>query len=331
MSPLAGHGGLRRRQPRAALILRNHYINRDFGQRQRAAGQGRGMGPRLHVRLASGKVHRQAFLGYGRGCARASWGSSTDSSRGPPQHRAAAVRPATATRPVDDYSGVGLTGKVRVSKSMLRLGTTQPILTAVVYNDTRLLSFDLSGGLADPARKSRPDGQCRAPDQGQPADSSGRDDIRLRRRHQRSLGLRWRQLRHCNPAEPALATTTPSSEQIYRQQAVVWVYTWPLGERLEPAQLTCGISTASSDGADRSRKGRRTATSMACSRCPRCQGTKFTATWQQIVRRQSLRSSTVTCSIRGQPGDLQHLHPRRAGFLARCVTTTTSAPRASLA
>jgi hypothetical protein len=49
--------------------------------------------------------------------------------------------------PADDYSELGLTGKVRVSKSTLRLGTLQPILPVVVYNDTRLLASTFQGGL----------------------------------------------------------------------------------------------------------------------------------------------------------------------------------------
>ncbi|WP_410967775.1 OprD family outer membrane porin, partial [Salmonella sp. SAL4452] len=36
---------------------------------------------------------------------------------------------------------------VRVSKSTLRLGTLQPILPVVVYNDTRLLASTFQGGL----------------------------------------------------------------------------------------------------------------------------------------------------------------------------------------
>lgn len=49
--------------------------------------------------------------------------------------------------PVDSYSELGLTGKVRVSKSTLHLGTLMPALPVVQYSNTRLLPGTYTGGL----------------------------------------------------------------------------------------------------------------------------------------------------------------------------------------
>nr|MBO2512171.1 outer membrane porin, OprD family [Gammaproteobacteria bacterium] len=46
-----------------------------------------------------------------------------------------------------DYSELGLTAKLRVSKSVLKVGTLQPQLPVAAYNDVRLLSSTYSGGL----------------------------------------------------------------------------------------------------------------------------------------------------------------------------------------
>ncbi|MBV2132343.1 OprD family porin [Pseudomonas sp. MAP12] len=47
---------------------------------------------------------------------------------------------------VDEFSHLGLTGKLKVSKTEARLGTLQPRLPVVVYNDGRLLPQTFEGG-----------------------------------------------------------------------------------------------------------------------------------------------------------------------------------------
>lgn len=49
--------------------------------------------------------------------------------------------------PVDSYSELGLTGKLRVSKSTLHVGTLMPTLPVVMHNNTRLLPGTYNGGL----------------------------------------------------------------------------------------------------------------------------------------------------------------------------------------
>ncbi len=49
-------------------------------------------------------------------------------------------------RAVDDFANLGVTGKVKVSKTEARIGTLQPKLPVVTYNDGRLLPQTFEGG-----------------------------------------------------------------------------------------------------------------------------------------------------------------------------------------
>ncbi|WP_282361648.1 OprD family porin [Pseudomonas sp. PS01300] len=49
-------------------------------------------------------------------------------------------------RAVNEFSSVGLTGKVKISKTVAQLGTLQPKLPVVTYNDGRLLPQTFEGG-----------------------------------------------------------------------------------------------------------------------------------------------------------------------------------------
>lgn len=50
-------------------------------------------------------------------------------------------------RAENEYSQLGLTAKLRVSQSILRIGTLQPRLPVIAYNDTRLLASTYKGGM----------------------------------------------------------------------------------------------------------------------------------------------------------------------------------------
>lgn len=67
--------------------------------------------------------------------------NATNSSTG------GAVFPSeTNGRAVNDFSSLGLTAKVKISKTELRLGTLQPKLPVVTFNDGRLLPQTFEGG-----------------------------------------------------------------------------------------------------------------------------------------------------------------------------------------
>lgn len=125
----------------ASLELRNMYMSRDF--RQESAGEtqedwGQGFTLRYESGFTDGSV------GFGVD-AMAQLGVKLDSGKGRSGTGVLAVdRDGT---PADDYSELGLTAKTRLSKSTLFLGTLQPTLPVIRYNDTRLLSSTYSGGM----------------------------------------------------------------------------------------------------------------------------------------------------------------------------------------
>ncbi|MHC8381867.1 OprD family porin [Pseudomonas sp. LB3P14] len=128
---------------KATLELRNFYLNRDFRQsgapQSKAAEWGQGFTARLESGFTEGKI------GVGLD-AIGQLGLKLDSSR---DRRGTGLLPfnPVSKEPVDDYSELGLTAKLHVSKSVLRLGTLQPQLPVVTYNDTRLLSSTFQGGM----------------------------------------------------------------------------------------------------------------------------------------------------------------------------------------
>lgn len=128
---------------KASLQLRNYYLNRDFrqqGARQaKAAEWGQGFIGRFESGFSEGP------LGVGLD-AIGQLGLKLDSSS---DRRGTGLLPfgPTSREPVDDYSELGLTAKLRVSDTVLRLGTLSPWLPVVIYNDTRLLPSNFQGGM----------------------------------------------------------------------------------------------------------------------------------------------------------------------------------------
>ena len=138
---------------KASLELHNMYLNRDYRSgtsAQQSYGEYWGQGfiakfesgftegtvgvgvdaiGLLGVKLDSGKGRVDGINGGGAG---GGIGMSPLESNGDP---------------VDSYSELGLTAKARISKSVLRLGTLQPVLPVVSYNNTRLLPGTYVGGM----------------------------------------------------------------------------------------------------------------------------------------------------------------------------------------
>jgi hypothetical protein len=128
---------------KASLELRNHYLNRDF--RQHGAGQSKAeeWAQGFTARISSGFTEGSVGVGLD---AIGQLGVKLDSSR---DRRGTGLLPFDPAdkQPVDDYSELGLTAKLRAANSVLRLGTLQPQLPVVSYNDTRLLSSTFQGGM----------------------------------------------------------------------------------------------------------------------------------------------------------------------------------------
>jgi hypothetical protein len=155
----------------ASLELRNMYMSRDFRQ----AGGGETMedwGQGFTARFKSGFT--EGTLGFGVD-AMAQLGVKLDSGKGRSGTGVLAVdRDGT---PADDYSELGLTAKARLSNSTLHLGTLQPMLPVVQYNDTRLLSGSFSGGLLNSKEIQGLEFNAGRLTQANARDSSSQDDI----------------------------------------------------------------------------------------------------------------------------------------------------------
>ncbi|QQE91384.1 OprD family porin [Azotobacter chroococcum] len=126
---------------KASLYLRNMYMNRDFRQ------EGGRPSPRewaqgFTLRFESGFT--EGPIGFGLDVM-AQLGVKLDSSQ---EHSGTGLLPVDGRgRPEDEFGELGLTAKLRASKTVVRLGTLQPQLPVIAYNDVRLLSSTYTGGL----------------------------------------------------------------------------------------------------------------------------------------------------------------------------------------
>jgi hypothetical protein len=209
---------------KASLELRNVYINRDFRQEGASQSKAAEWGQGFITRFESGFTEGSIGVGLD---ALGELGVKLDSSR---DRRGTGLLPfgPTSKEPVDDYSELGLTAKLRASKSTLRLGTLQPTLPVALYNDTRLLPSTYSGGMLTSQELDGLTLNAGRLTETNLRDSSSRDDI----------GFAGQTSDHFDFAggtyalTPSLALTAYTSElqDIYRQHFAGLVHTLPLGE-----------------------------------------------------------------------------------------------------
>ncbi len=208
----------------AKIELRNHYINRDFRQDNAPQSKAEEWAQGFTAKLESGFT--DGTLGFGVD-AMGQLGIKLDSSR---DRRGTGLLPygRNSLEPADDYSELGLTAKVRLSKSVLRLGTLQPLLPVVTYNDTRLLASTFKGGLLTSQEIDGLTVNGGRLTKANLRDSSSNDDI----------GYGAATSDHFDfgggtyAFSPQLAVTYyyAKLEEIYRQQYVGLVHTLPLAE-----------------------------------------------------------------------------------------------------
>ena len=128
---------------KARIEMRNHYINRDFRQANAAQSKAEEWAQGFTARIESG--YTEGTLGFGLD-ALGELGLKLDSS---PDRRGTGLLPfgPNSHEPADEFSELGLTGKLRLSKSVLKIGTLQPGTDAdflvLDYNATPLLSYRL--------------------------------------------------------------------------------------------------------------------------------------------------------------------------------------------
>lgn len=257
----------------ARIELRNHYINRDFRQANAPQSKAEEWGQGFTARFESG--FSEGPLGVGLD-AMGQLGIKLDSSR---DRRNTGLLPygPNSHEPVDNYSELGLTGKLRVSNSTLRLGTLQPILPVVVYNDTRLLSSTFQGGLLTSQEIDGLTVNAGRLTEANLRDSSGHDDI----------GYGAAQSDHFDFAGGSYALTPQTSlsyyyaklDEIYRQQYVGLLHTQALGEGLS---LRSDLRYFDSRGEGAERAGRIDNRNFNAMFTLGVRAHKFTATWQQM-------------------------------------------------
>ncbi|WP_338521602.1 OprD family porin [Pseudomonas batumici] len=136
----------------STLGLRNYYINTDNRSGKPAQSLASEWGQGFDLRFNSG--YTQGTVGFGLDVI-ALEGIRLDTGRGSngatKTSAGTTMFPAEATggknaKAVNDFGSLGLTGKVRVSQTELKIGTLLPNNPVVKYNDGRLLPQTFTGG-----------------------------------------------------------------------------------------------------------------------------------------------------------------------------------------
>ncbi|MCO6059396.1 OprD family porin [Pseudomonas sp. MOB-449] len=127
---------------KASLELRNFYFNRDFRQDNAAQAKAEEWAQGFLLRYESGFTEGSVGVGVD---AIGLLGVKLDSS---PDRSGTGLlkRDRESLRAQDDYGEVGVTAKLRASRSVLKVGTLLPKLPVVQYNDSRLLPQTFQGG-----------------------------------------------------------------------------------------------------------------------------------------------------------------------------------------
>lgn len=128
---------------KASVETRNFYMNRDFRQSGAAQSKGEEWAQGFILRMESGYTEGPVGVGID---ALGQLGIKLDSS--PDRAGVTGLLPQgpVSKRAPDDYSELGLTGKLKVSQTTLKLGTLMPKLPVLVPNESRLLPQTFQGG-----------------------------------------------------------------------------------------------------------------------------------------------------------------------------------------
>ncbi|WP_342247267.1 OprD family porin [Pseudomonas sp. OTU5201] len=134
---------------KASLTLRNFYINSDNREGMAAPSKQEEWGQGFLFNYASGYTEGTVGVGVD---ALGLLGVKLDSGKGRHYNPTSASYGGTVFptdddgRAKDDFGSLGVTGKLRFSKTEARLGTLLPKLPVVTYNDGRLLPQTFEGG-----------------------------------------------------------------------------------------------------------------------------------------------------------------------------------------
>lgn len=134
---------------KASVTARNFYINTDNRNGTAKPSKQEEWGQGFIFNFTSG--YTQGTVGFGVD-AIALTGFRLDSGKGTHYNPESVSKGGTVFptdgdgRAVDDFSSLGLTGKVKISKTEAKLGVLQPKLPVVTFNDGRLLPQTFEGG-----------------------------------------------------------------------------------------------------------------------------------------------------------------------------------------
>ena len=134
---------------KATLGLRNFYINQDNRERTDNPSKQEEWGQGFLFNYTSG--YTEGTVGFGVDAlgllgVRLDSGKGTHYNNGSDNYGGIVFPSEGDGRAVDDFGSIGVTGKVRVSKTEGRIGTLQPKLPVVTFNDGRLLPQTFEGG-----------------------------------------------------------------------------------------------------------------------------------------------------------------------------------------
>ncbi|MGA3801454.1 OprD family porin [Pseudomonas fluorescens] len=128
---------------KASLELRNFYFNRDFRQTNAAQSKQEEWAQGFLLRYESGYTEGLIGVGFDAlGLEGVKLDSSPDRAGSGLLKRHSNPRNGSQ----DEYGELGLTAKLRASKSALKLGTLMPKLPTILANDSRLLPQTFEGG-----------------------------------------------------------------------------------------------------------------------------------------------------------------------------------------
>lgn len=208
----------------ASVTTRNFYLNRDFRQSGAAQSKAEEWTQGFIAELNSG--YSEGRIGFGVD-ALAELGIKLDSSR---ERRGTGLLPfgPSSQEPVDDYSELGLTGKMRLSDSELRIGTLMPVLPLAYYSDTRLLPSTFTGALLTSREIDKLTFTAGRLTHANGRDSSGNDDVSYAGQsssHLDMLGGDYQLNKNLT-----LRYHHGELDDIYRQQFAGLVHTLPLSD-----------------------------------------------------------------------------------------------------
>ncbi len=208
----------------ASVTTRNFYLNRDFRQSATAQSKAEEWTQGFIAEFNSG--YSEGRIGFGVD-ALAELGIKLDSSR---ERRGTGLLPfgPSSQEPVDDYSELGLTGKMRLSDSELRIGTLMPVLPLAYYSDTRLLPSTFTGALLTSREIDKLTFTAGRLTHANGRDSSGNDDVSYAGQsssHLDMLGGDYQLNKNLT-----LRYHHGELDDIYRQQFAGLVHTLPLSD-----------------------------------------------------------------------------------------------------